>query len=204
MIRVLLIDDHRIVREGIQQLLESDPHISVVGALDSGFGVLEAIDEYKPDLLLLDMELPGKSGPEIAREIIAAGKELKIVALSAYNDYGYVTNMLELGASGYINKEESFEMIVKAVLGVMRGEEGWFSRSSHALLINVQKFKLSPQEIAVLQHVANGKSIQEMAETLFLAESTIKTYLTRIYDKIGTKSMRETMRWGWEHGFHNT
>ena len=135
-IRVVLIDDHPIVRAGIKMLLEQDSGIEVVGESDNGNQAIELVLNLNPDVLILDMEIPGKKGPEVAQELKRMKSKVRILGLSAYDDAGYITSLLVNGAVGYLTKEEALDKIVDAVHGVARGETGWFSQRAMAQMAN--------------------------------------------------------------------
>jgi DNA-binding NarL/FixJ family response regulator len=124
---VVLADDHALVRTAIRQLLERAADIEVVAEANNGIQALRLVDELSPDVLLLDMEMPGLNGVEVARKLRAAGSPVQILALSAYDDKEYIQNMLADGAAGYITKEEAPQILLEAVRGVARGEVGWVS-----------------------------------------------------------------------------
>jgi DNA-binding NarL/FixJ family response regulator len=127
-IRVALTDDHPKVRASIRHLLEQAMDIVVVGEASDGAEALRLVADLAPDILLLDVEMPGMSGVEVARRLKAAGAPVRVLALSAYDDEQYVGELLATGAAGYLTKDEAPEAIVEAVRGVARGEKGWFSR----------------------------------------------------------------------------
>ncbi len=127
-IRVILVDDHPIVRNGIKSLLQNASDINVIGEADNGEKALKLIDEIQADVLLLDMELPDIPGPQIAMQVAKNHPEIKILSLSAHDDSIYVRQLLELGAAGYLMKEEAPEVILDAVRGVAHGQQGWISR----------------------------------------------------------------------------
>ena len=127
MIHVVLTDDHPVVRSGIRQLLEKTADIVVVGEASDGAEALRLVSELSPDVLLLDMEMPGETGVQVARQLQAAGSPVRILALSAYDDEQYIAGLLASGAAGYLTKDEAMEMVIDAVLGVARGEIGWLS-----------------------------------------------------------------------------
>lgn len=131
-IRVLLVDDHPIIRSGIRMLLERAPDIVVVGETDRGDSVLSLVERLKPDVVLLDMEIHGKSGVQVASDLQEAGAPVRILVLSAYDDDQYISSVLAKGAAGYLTKDQAPEAIIEAVRGVARGEEGWFSRRAAA------------------------------------------------------------------------
>jgi DNA-binding NarL/FixJ family response regulator len=127
-IRVVLADDHPLMRRGICSMLNRTEDIEVVGEARNGYEALSMVHELDPDVLLLDMEMPGLPGMEVAKELEAAGSGVPILALSAHEDKQYILGILATGAAGYLTKEELPETIVRAVRGVAKGENGWVSR----------------------------------------------------------------------------
>jgi DNA-binding NarL/FixJ family response regulator len=127
-IRVVLADDHAVLRLGIRNLLNRSPDIEVVGEAGNGFEAIQQVEALQPDVLLLDMEMPGLDGVEVARRLRTQGSPVRILVLSAYNDKQYILSMLEQGAAGYLIKDEAPHTIIEAVRSVARGEQGWFSR----------------------------------------------------------------------------
>jgi DNA-binding NarL/FixJ family response regulator len=126
-IRVALADDHQVVRIGVRSMLEKAPDIVVVGEANDGAGALRLVAELSPDILLLDVEMPGMTGVEVARRLQASGSPVRVLALSAYDDESYIAALLASGAAGYLTKDDAMEMLVDAVRGVARGEQGWLS-----------------------------------------------------------------------------
>lgn len=201
-IRVLLIDDHPIVRSGIRLLLEQAGDIHVVGEADSGLDALGLVKRLKPDVLLLDMEMPGKTGVEVARELKQADAPVRVLALSAYDDEQYIMNLLVEGAAGYLTKEEALDTIVDAVRGVARGEEGWLSRratariaASHVKEQAKDPVQLTEREEEVLALLQKGFSNSRIAADLHLSERTVRFHLTNIYDKLNVTSRAEAISW---------
>lgn len=196
-IRVVLADDHPVVRAGIRNLLEKVVDIEVVGEASTGQEALKMVDEVHPDVLLLDMELPDIKGTEVAQKMQASGSPVKILALSAYDDGVYIRELLELGASGYLIKEEAPETIVEAVRGVAYGEQGWVSRRIAAQMVSWVRgderegLKLTSREMEVLRHVVDGKTNQNIAAELGISEKTIEKYMEAIFAKLGVASRVE-------------
>jgi DNA-binding NarL/FixJ family response regulator len=126
--RVVLADDHPMVRTAIRKLLEKAGDIEVIGEADDGAEALRLVEDLDPDVLLLDMEMPGLNGVQVARQLQSVGSPVSILALSAYDDQQYILGMLASGAAGYLTKEEALHILVEAVRGVARGERGWVSR----------------------------------------------------------------------------
>jgi DNA-binding NarL/FixJ family response regulator len=127
-IRLVLVDDHAHVRRAIRNMLEAQADLQVVGEASNGSDALLMVEHLAPDLLLLDVEMPGVSGADVARRLQADGSPVKILAVSAYDDLHLIKAMLENGAAGYLTKDEVPELLLPAVRGVARGERGWFSR----------------------------------------------------------------------------
>jgi len=205
-IRVLMIDDHPIVRSGIRMLLEKAGNIEVVGEADRGDEAMALIKRLKPDVLLLDMEMPGKTGVEVAREVEAAHLPVRVLALSAHDDEEYIMNLLANGAAGYLTKEEALDTIIDAIQGVANGEEGWFSRRAAARMATMARKRprdvidLTDREQEVLTFMAKGWTNNRIAGELSLSERTVRFHLTNIYDKLGVNSRAEAMSWAIRRG----
>jgi two-component system response regulator DegU len=196
-IRVVLVDDHPIVREGIRGLLESAVDIKVAGEASSGAEALSLVEETSPDVILLDMELPDILGTQVAQRIGELHPNVKLLVLSAHDDAVYVKELLELGASGYLMKEEAPEMIVEAVRGVARGEQGWVSRRIAARMSSwmqpggPDEVKLTRREEEVLRLVVEGLTNQAIASKLDISEKTVEKYLSAIFTKLNVASRVE-------------
>jgi two-component system response regulator DegU len=206
--KVLLVDDHPIVRTGIRNLLERAAEISVVGEASDGFEALKLVEKLSPDVVLLDMEMPGMNGSQVAIHLKEAGSPVKILALSAHDDKQYIQELLANGASGYLTKEEVPEAIIEAVRGVARGEQGWVSRKIAAKMTtwmnedNPAKQKgLTPREVQVLKMVVSGKTNQEIGLELGISEKTVEKHLEGVFSKLGVASRVEAavhaLREGW-------
>lgn len=205
--RVLLVDDHPVVRAGIRNLLEKANDIDVVGEASNGEEALRLVDKLNPDVLLLDMEMPGINGNEVAQKLQKSGSQVKILALSAHDDKQYIQELLSNGASGYLVKEEVPEAIIEAVLGVARGEQGWVSRRVAAQMSTWmrndtnERMGLTGREVEVLQAVVQGKTNQEIGLALGISEKTVEKHLEGVFAKLGVASRVEAavhaVREGW-------
>lgn len=205
-IRVLLIDDHPIVRSGIRKLLEQADDIIVVGESDRGSDAVPMVNKLSPDVLLLDMEIPDKSGVEVAQELQAAGSPVHVLALSAHDDEEYVLSLLSSGAVGYLTKEEALDTIVDAVRGVAHGEEGWFSRRAAARVAahtrreaREETIDLTDREKEVLALLSEGMTNDKIASKLVLSERTVRFHLSNIYRKLDVSSRAEAIHWALTH-----
>lgn len=210
-IRVLLADDHTIVREGIRERLEQMADIEVVGEAADGSEALRLAQTLHPDVLLLDMEMPGLRGPEVAHRLCEAGSPIRVLALSAYDDTDYIAELLSYGAAGYLTKEEALATIVEAVRGVAHGQDGWLSRSVAAKLMRLQSGQgappiapeapaLSERELEVLRGVAQGRTNHEIAESLFISGNTVRNHLANIYAKLEVHNRAGAVAWAWQQG----
>jgi two-component system response regulator DegU len=204
---VMIVDDHPVVRAGIRNLLEKAPDIIVAGEASNGSDALNQLKDHMPDVLLLDMEMPGMSGNEVAQVVQKAGMPVRILALSAHDDKQYIQELLSNGAAGYLVKEEVPEAIVEAVRGVARGEKGWVSRRVAAQISswmgneNKDRSGLTSREVEVLQAVVSGKTNQEIGLALGISEKTVEKHLEGIFTKLNVASRVEAavyaVREGW-------
>lgn len=205
---VLLVDDHPVVRAGIRNLLEKAADILVIGEASNGNEALRLVDELKPDVMLLDMEMPGLNGSDVAEQLQNAGAPVKILALSAHDDKQYIQELLAKGAAGYLIKEEVPEAIIEAVRGVSRGEQGWVSRRVAAQMTNWMRDEtkgehmgLTTREVQVLRAVVGGKTNQEIGLELGISEKTVEKHLEGVFNKLGVASRVEAavhaVREGW-------
>lgn len=200
-ISVVMIDDHPIVRSGIRMLLERAGDIVVVGESDRGDRAVAMVRELRPDVLLLDMEMPGKDGLSVAREIQEADIDVRVLALSAHDDEEYIMRLLQIGAAGYLTKEEALDTIVDAVRGVAQGEEGWLSRRAAARIATASRKQpdklvdLTEREEEVLDLLADGLTNNEIADQLAVTERTVRFHLRNIYDKLDVNSRASAMSW---------
>ena len=195
-IRVLVADDHPLAREGLRNLLEKAAGIEVVGEASDGFEALKLVDELSPDVLMLDMEMPGLEGLEVAQRLQEVGSSVRILALSAHNDKEYIKGLLSNGAVGYLTKGETPQNLVEAVRGVARGEQGWVSRQIAAQMIawtqeDAGSSILTGRETQVLKLVVEGKTNQEIGQALGISEKTVEKHLDGVFTKLKVSSRVE-------------
>ncbi len=196
-IRVILVDDHPIVRNGIRGLLEKASDIQIVGEADNGEAALRLVEEGNADVLLLDMELPDIPGTQVALKVTQSHPELKILSLSAHDDSVYVRQLLELGAAGYLMKEEAPEVILEAVRGVARGQQGWISRGIAAQISNWMQgdsnegSSLTRREHETLGLLVQGKTNQAIAVEMKISEKTVEKHIKAIFEKLNVGSRVE-------------
>ena len=191
------MDDHPIVLSGIHGLLENADGIEIVGEAADGEQALQLVETIHPDVLLLDMELPDIQGSQLAQQIQGRYPQVKILVLSAYDDPVYVQDLLDLGAAGYLMKEEAPEVIVEAIHGIAQGKQGWYSRRIGALMASwVQtggpgETQLTLREREVLRLVVQGKTNLAIASELGISEKTVEKYMSIIFTKLNVTSRVE-------------
>ena len=198
-IKVLITDDHAILREGLSSLIEKQPDIVVVGEAEDGNQCLEGVTSLKPDVVVLDIKIPGVSGIEVCRQLKTSHPELKVVILSMYEDYEYVNRALQAGADGYILKKVASSELVNAIRRVHEGEKVF---SPQVLAMIVDSFKdereesrdlsstrsLTAREFDVLSLMSEGMSNKEIASGLFVSPKTVEKMVTNIYRKLHVNS----------------
>jgi DNA-binding NarL/FixJ family response regulator len=195
-IKVLLADDHPIVCKGIHDLLDAADGIKVVGEANSGQQAIKLVKNLSPDIVILDIEMPDMNGVEVLNQIGENAIQVKVLVLSSYDDREYISQMLAMGASGYLIKDEVTDTIVDAVRGVARGEKGWVSRRVAERLSQMLDNKsdnkdLTPRELDVLGQVSLGKTNAEIGLALGISEKTVEKHLDVIFRKMGVVSRVE-------------
>jgi DNA-binding NarL/FixJ family response regulator len=206
-IRVLLADDHPALRVGLRVLLDRAPDIEVVGEAGDGETVLAQLEPLHPDVIVLDCQLPDINGMEVARTIKHREPATHIVALSAYDDDGYLAQMHEVGAMGYLLKNEAPGRIVEAVRAAMQAETLWtaeqLARIEHwRAEVDRLISRLTPREREVLHWVTEGLSNKEIAQTLYITVRTVDFHVSNILRKLGVISRVEAAVWAKEHSDH--
>lgn len=200
-IRVLLADDHRLVREALREALSHLTDIEVVGEAGSGAEVLALTKTLNPDVLVLDIGLPDFNGMEVAMRLRKAGSTTPIVALSAYTDKRFVTEMLRAGATGYVTKTAAGTELVQAIRAVAAGQ-CYFSPEVAASLVSAVVDgpdegggqRLAPREREVLRLVAEGKRSSHIADLLHISPATVEVHRRNIMRKLGMKTVAELAR----------
>jgi DNA-binding NarL/FixJ family response regulator len=195
-IRVLIVDDHELVREGTRQLLERDSGIDVVATLGSGEEALEAIGRLAPDVALVDVNLPAMNGLELAALVVVAHPDVRILILSAYDEHAYIAEALEIGVAGYLLKTASAKELVDAVRAVSEGVFVLDRQVSKQLVRRHETTPhtvgmLTPRETAVLELLAQGRTNKQIAQELELGIRTIEGYVSNVLAKLGVSSRTE-------------
>jgi len=203
-VRVIVVDDHALVREGTVQLLGQVADIEVVGQAGSGEDGLDVLDRTRPDVALVDVNLPGMSGLELARAAAASAPEVRVLIVSAYDDYAYVTEALDIGVGGYLLKQASGRDLVDAIRAVARGVfvldrdvSLRLARRSRATPSTAGS--LTPRESDVLALLARGRSNRLIAQDLGLGTRTVEGHVSAVLGKLGVASRTEAVAYALNH-----
>ncbi len=196
-INVMLVDDHAVVRMGFKMLLESDADIKVIAEAESGEQSIQRYVEHKPDVVVMDITMPGIGGLEAIERILAKDNMAKILVLSAHEDSVHPKRVLNAGAMGYLTKRSAAEELIKAIRTVASGKK--YLEASVAQQMAIQQLSgdqnpvdvLSPREFEVFMALAKGKTTNEIAETLFLSPRTVGTHLYNIKQKLNANNSAE-------------
>ena len=203
-IRIMIVDDHPIVREGLVSVLKRDEEFEIVGEAPDGRTAVKRAVSLKPDLILMDLRMPEMGGVEAMKEIRAAAPDIKFLVLTTYDTDEHIVGALEAGASGYLLKDAPRDDLFNAIRTVARGDALLQPRVAARLLqhmtgqtqrgnVNNGEEDLSPREIEVLQLVARGYANKEIAARLTITEATVKTHLAHIFQKLGVNDRTEAV-----------
>jgi DNA-binding NarL/FixJ family response regulator len=189
MIRVLVADDHPIVRSGIVALLTTADDLAVVGEAADGPEAVRLALELEPDVVLMDLRMPGFDGDEATARIVAERPDIRVLILTTYESDASILTAIEAGASGYLLKAAPQDEILAGVRSVAKGDVALAPSIAALLVQRVARppVSLSPREAEVLALVAQGHSNPQIARTLFLGEATVKTHLLHVFEKLGVK-----------------
>ena len=195
-IRVVVVDDHPGVRKGIKNLLKKDKEILVVGEASNGKEAIRLVLSQKPNILLLDVELPLLKGDEVARRVRDIHPEVRVLAVSSYSDRFYVQGMLETGAVGYITKDEAPEMLLAAIHSVVNEGTTWVSpgASKHLDNIKTNEPTLTRREIEILNHLQKGEPEKIIAQNLGISEQRLQKHLQILMSKFEAESTAALIR----------
>jgi DNA-binding NarL/FixJ family response regulator len=204
LISLVLVDDHPGVRRGIGDILRSAKDISIVGEGESGADAINLALTKKPDILLLDVELPDERGDVVMRRILAHSPDIKVLAVSAYDDRQYILEMLSNGASGYVTKDEVGSTLLKAIRKIIREGKNWISTKTlkKVILSDLPEMTLTQEEIDILEQLSQGKSERSIAETLGMDEARVEEYLKAFMKKYRVDSLSALKVIG-QHYFSN-
>jgi len=225
-VRILLIDDHRIFREGVKKVVELEPEFDVVGEANDGIEAIEKVRELHPDVILMDINMPRLNGVEATEEILKTNPEAKIIILSIHDEEAYVFKTLQSGASGYLLKEMDVDSLIEAITVVAKGGSYVHPKVTGKLIDEFRRMRndkekeaenpptsaplveyeipfhlLTKRECEVLQLMAEGKSNRAIGDLLFISEKTVKNHVSNILQKMKvqdrTHAVVEAIKNGW-------
>ncbi|MGG1676502.1 response regulator [Neobacillus sp. NRS-1170] len=220
--KIVIIDDHQLFREGVKRILEFEKSFQVVAEGDDGSEALNLVQEYRPDVVIMDINMPEKNGVEATRELVEKYPETKVIILSIHDDENYVTHALQTGACGYLLKEMDADALIEAVRVVADGGSYLHPKVTHNLVNEYRKLAsgvvragsyvqtieirrplhlLTRRECEVLQMLADGKSNRGIGEALFISEKTVKNHVSNILQKMNvndrTQAVVVAIKNGW-------
>jgi DNA-binding NarL/FixJ family response regulator len=208
-LRLLLVDDHAVVREGLRSLLGSDGRFEIVGEAADGPTALSAVDRLHPDVVVMDVSLPGINGAQVTRRLKETQPDVRTLALTMHEEGGYLRSLMDAGASGYVLKRSAASELLRAVEVI--GEGGTYLDSSIAgqLVSKLGQRKtalapssaLSEREREVVRYVAHGYSNKEIAGKLDVSVKTVETYRYRATEKLGLHSRADLVRYAIDQGW---
>lgn len=210
-IRILLVDDHKIVRDGIISLLQDDPRLVIVGQAENGIEALDKIEKVEPDLVLLDINMPIMDGLNCAKHITEKFPNVKILTLTMLNEQEHIKNMLAAGAGGYILKSSGREELITAINTVMAGNTFFSEEVKDLIMMDMIKRKtstgkivgepipLTPREIDVLQLIVDEYTNLEIAEKLFISVRTVDAHRRNLLEKTGSRNTAGLVKYALEN-----
>ncbi|MDZ7660134.1 response regulator transcription factor [Fodinibius sp.] len=200
---IVLVDDHPLMRKGLALTLDSDPAFEVIEQLDRGEELIQRLDDLNPDLIIVDVSLPGMSGLELVKHIISQKENQKILVVSRHDESLYAERVIRAGAKGYVMKLEASEVLLKAVRKVFKGGIYVSEEVSERLLLGMARGqkevmespieKLSDRELEVFELTGKGNTTRDIAEKLHLSVKTIESYRARIKNKLNLENATELM-----------
>ena len=202
MIRVLLVDDHSIVRDGLKRILAATTDLQVAGEAASGEAALALVKANDYDLAMLDMSMPGLSGIDLIKRLKLEKPKLRILVLSMHGEQQYAARALKAGAAGYLNKDSASELLLGALRKIAAGGVHIGDAAAASLLQSGDKpphESLSDREFEVLRLLVEGLGPTDIGERLHLSVKTVSTHKTRILEKLNVKSTAELVRYALEH-----
>lgn len=215
-INVLIVDDHPLLRQGLSRLLELEGGINVVGQASNGVEALRLMDELEPDVLLLDINMPGMNGIDVAKTVRMEHPDTEVLVLTIHDNESYVNEMIRVGAKGYLLKDAEPREVVQAIKRVATGEtvysthlmervmeryhhmEVQYSRLQSAAAIN--ELELTEREMEILQYIVEGLSNKEIANTLYVSEKTVKNHITNLLRKLEVDDRTQAAVFAVSHG----
>ncbi len=211
--KIIIVDDHEVVRLGLRSLLDQYPQYEVISEASSANEVIQQVDKLDPDIILMDIRLPGKSGIEACEEIKKKKPDIKIIMLTSYAEDEMLFSAIKSGASGYVLKQINSQGLIKSLEAVARGDASLDPAVTQRVFQEVRRAinqeeaasfsSLSRQEKMVLKLVSEGKTNKEIARALFLGEGTVRNYVSSILSKLDVSNRAEAAAYAVGHNLKN-
>jgi two-component system, NarL family, response regulator DegU len=220
--KIVIIDDHQLFREGVKRILDFEPDFEVVAEGDDGNEALQLVEQYDPDVVIMDINMPSVNGVEATKQLVEANPDTKVIILSIHDDETYVTHALQTGARGYLLKEMDADALIQAVKVVAEGGSYLHPKVTHSLVKEYRRLAsqgqastylmqevevrrplhlLTRRECEVLQLLADGKSNRGIGEALYISEKTVKNHVSNILQKMNvndrTQAVVVAIKNGW-------
>ena len=204
-LRVVLVDDHAVVRRGLADLLSSTPDIEVVGTAGDGDEAITVVEATRPDVVLMDLQMPRTDGVEATRRLLSSGAETQVLVLTSFSDSERILAALDAGAMGYLLKDADPDDVIEGVRAVARGESPLHPKAARELLQArgrpaESRTQLTPREADVLRLVRLGLANKQIARRLGISERTVKAHLTSAFQRIGVQDRTQAALWAERHG----
>ena len=208
MIRIILVDDHDLFRAGVQSILREHEDLVVVGEYATGEAALHAVREAPPDLVMMDINMPGIGGIEATRRIVRHAAQVRVIVVTVHSEEPFPNQLLDAGARGYLSKGCSADEMLAAIRSVMQGQ--YYISGEVAQKLTLANFrrgdepslldKLTPREMQVMMMIIGGQVNQQISDALFLSPKTVSTYRHRLFEKLGVSNDVELTHFAMRHG----
>ena len=211
-VQIVIADDHTILRDGLKMLISDFPEFQVAGEAETGEQAIEAVDRLNPDLLLLDIVMPGMGGMQVLRTMKDTGLKTQVILLSGAVDGNDIPQSFELGARGLVKKDAAASVLIDCMRAVLEGKY-WIGRQSAGTLEEVlqrcrstakrgrpENYRLTPREMQIIKAVVGASTNKEIARQLTISEETVKHHITSIFDKLGVYNRLELTLFVFHHG----
>ena len=192
--RVLLVDDHALLRTGVAKIINQEPDLQVIAEAENGAEAITAYERHQPDVTLLDLRMPVMEGVEAVRQIRARDPRALLIVLTTYDRDDEISQALKAGAKAYVLKDIAADELVHCIRNVLAGKTYIAPAAAAKLAEGVTRVQLTPREMATLRLLADGKSNKEIANALDISERTVKTHLAHLFEKLGVTSRTEAIK----------
>jgi two-component system NarL family response regulator len=192
--RVLLVDDHALLRTGVANIINQEPDLQVIAEAANGAEAVDAFRDYRPDVTLLDLRMPVMEGVEAVRHIRAIDSQARVIVLTTYDADEDIARALQAGAKAYVLKDISADALVACIHDVLAGKTYVAPAIAAKLAERVTRIQLTPRELSTLRLMADGKANKEIAADLGISERTVKTHLGHLFEKLGVTSRTEAVK----------